>query len=76
MAARRIPVPARYKVKITQLEADLAFCQALIAFAGQIPKTIYQRAQIRIYKELEKVIYKQLELTKAEARARAKKLTA
>jgi hypothetical protein len=74
--ARRLPVPARYKVKIASLEANLAFCDALITFAGQIPETIYQRAQIRLYKHLAGVLAHELEDVKAEARLRAKKLTA
>ena len=76
MTARRIPVPARFKIKISSLEADLAFCDALITFAGQIPETIYQRAQIRVYKALESMLNQELENTKAEARQRARKLTA
>ena len=76
MTARSIPVPARFKIKISSLEADLAFCDALITFAGQIPETIYQRAQIRVYKALESMLNQELENTKAEARQRARKLTA
>ena len=76
MTARRIPVPERFKIKISSLEADLAFCDALITFAGQIPETIYQRAQIRVYKSLENMLHRELENTKEEARQRARKLTA
>lgn len=76
MTARRIPVPARFKIKISSLEAELAFCDALITFAGQIPETIYQRAQIRVYKSLEAMLNLELEKTKEEARQRARKLTA
>ena len=74
--ARKIPVPPRFKIRISALEADLAFCDALITFAGQIPETIYQRAQIRVYRALEEVLNKELEQAKEEARQRAKKLTA
>jgi len=76
MKARRIPVPARLKAKISSLEAELAFCDALITFAGQIPETIHQRAQIRVYKTLEGILHVRLKDAKAEARERAKKLRA
>ena len=58
------------------MEAQLAFCDALITFAGQIPDTIYQRAQIRVYKTLEGILNRELEQAKEEARQRARKLTA
>lgn len=76
MSARKVPVPARFKVRISELEAQLAFCDALITFAGQIPDTIYQRAQIRVYKTLEGILNRELEQAKEEARQRARKLTA
>lgn len=76
MKARKIPVPARFKVKISALEAELAFCDALITFAGQIPDTIYQRAQIRVYKSLESMLQARLEDAKQEARELSLRLTA
>ena len=76
MAARKVPVPPRFKSRISQLEAELAFCDALITFAGQIPDTIYQRGQIRVYRTLEGILKVELEKAKEEARERAKKLTA
>ena len=76
MAPRKVPLPRRFKVRISELEAELAFCDALITFAGQIPDTIYQRAQIRVYKTLEDMLAQELEVAKEEARQRAKKLTA
>jgi len=76
MKARRIPVPAPLKAKICSLEAQLAFCDALITFAGQIPETIYQRAQIRVYKALEGILNTELDGVKEEARERANKLRA
>jgi hypothetical protein len=75
MVARKMPVPARLKNKITALEADLAYFDAVVTYAGQIPETIYQRAQIRIFKALAEGVARELEQTKEEARERAKKLT-
>jgi len=75
MVARKMPIPARLKNKITALEADLAYFDALVTFAGQIPETIYQRAQIRIFRTLTEMVANELEQTKEEARQRAKKLT-
>lgn len=76
MEARRVPLPARFKVKISSLEADLAFCDALITFAGRIPGTVYQRAEIRVYKTLENELKRRLEIAREEASERAKRLTA
>ncbi|HIE54636.1 MAG TPA: hypothetical protein EYP90_05570 [Chromatiaceae bacterium] len=76
MEAKKIPLPPRYKVKISQIEADLAFCDALITFVGQIPETVYQRAEIRVYRTLEKELRQRLEAARQEARERARKLTA
>ena len=76
MEARKIPLPPRFKVKISQIEADLAFCDALITFVGQIPETVYQRAEIRVYRTLEEVLRQRLESARQEARQRAQKLTA
>ncbi len=76
MAARKVPLPVRFKIQISSLEADLAFCDALITFAGQIPETIYQRAEIRVYKTLERELRRRLETARREARERAERLTA
>jgi hypothetical protein len=76
MAARKRPLPARFKVQISSLEADVAFCNALITFAGQIPETIYQRAEIRVYRTLERVLRQRLEMARQEARERVEKLSA
>ena len=76
MKATRIPVPPRLKAEISSLEAQLAFCDALITFVGQIPDTIHQRAQIRIYKTLEEILQAELKKVKEEARERGKKLRA
>jgi len=76
MKARRIPVPAPLRAKISSLEAQLAFCDALITFAGQIPETIHQRAQIRVYKALEGILSVELQGARKEATDRSKKLTA
>ncbi len=76
MKATRIPVPARLKAKISSLEAQLAFCDALITFAGNIPETIHQRAQIRVYKALEDILNAELDGVKEEARERSAKLRA
>ena len=76
MEARKIPLPARYKARISQLEADLAFCDALITFAGQIPETVYQRAEIQVYKSLETELQRRLKIAEKEALERSRKLTA
>lgn len=76
MSARPAPVPNRFKVRISALEAELAFCDALITFAGQIPDTIYQRAQIRVYKTIENMLSGELAKVKEEARARTMRLSA
>jgi len=76
MAARKLPLPARFKVRISALEADVAFCNALITFAGQIPETVYQRAEIRVYRTLERELQQRLEVARREARERAARLTA
>lgn len=76
MKARRLPVPAPLRAKISSLEAQLAFCDALITFAGQIPETIHQRAQIRVYKALEGILGVELKGARKEATERSKKLRA
>ncbi len=76
MEARKIPLPARFKARISQLEADLAFCDALITFAGQIPETVYQRAEIQVYKSLETELQRRLKIAEKEALERSRKLTA
>ncbi len=76
MEARKIPLPTRFKVKISALEADLAFCDALITFAGQIPETVYQRAEIQVYKSLETELNRRLKIAQKEAHERSQKLTA
>ncbi|WP_457674620.1 hypothetical protein [Thiolapillus sp.] len=76
MEARKIPLPARFKARISQLEADLAFCDALITFAGQIPETVYQRAEIQVYKSLETELQRRLKVAEKEALERSRKLTA
>ncbi|HHH12887.1 MAG TPA: hypothetical protein ENJ98_01495 [Thiolapillus brandeum] len=76
MAARKRPLPARFKIQISSLEADVAFCNALITFAGQIPGTVYQRAEIRVYRTLEQELQQRLEAARREARERVEKLSA
>ncbi|WP_456373147.1 hypothetical protein [Thiolapillus sp.] len=76
MEARKIPLPARFKARISGLEADLAFCDALITFAGQIPETVYQRAEIQVYKSLETELQRRLKIAEQEALERSRKLTA
>ena len=73
MSARKSRLPARYKVQISALEADLAFCDALITFVGQIPETVYQRAEIRVYKTLGEALKSRLEEARREARRYARK---
>ncbi len=73
MEARKRPLPPRFKVQISALEADLAFCDALITFVGQIPETVYQRAEIRVYKTLEAELRSRLETARQEARERSRK---
>ena len=76
MAARIKKLPARFKIQISSLEAEVAFCNALIAFAGQIPETVYQRAEIRVYRTLERSLRERLEAARREARERVEKLSA
>ncbi len=76
MAARKRPLPARFKIQISSLEADVAFCNALITFAGQIPETVYQRAEIRVYRTLERALRERLEAARQEARERMEKFSA
>ncbi len=76
MAARKRPLPTRFKIQISSLEADVAFCNALITFAGQIPETIYQRAEIRVYRTLERALRERLDAARQEARERVEKLSA
>lgn len=40
------------RVDVVSLEADLAFFEARISFAGEAPDTVYQRAQIKAYRAL------------------------
>ncbi|HDK37656.1 MAG TPA: hypothetical protein ENG92_01375 [Thiolapillus brandeum] len=75
MEARKVPLPARFKVKISELEAEIAFCDALITFAGQIPETVYQRAEIQVYKSLEGEFKQRLKIAQKEALERSRKLT-
>lgn len=76
MESRKVPLPARFKVKISEIEADLAFFDALITFVGQIPETVYQRAEIRVYRTLEDELRQRLAAARHEARQRAQKRTA
>ncbi|GEM_PF-2833166 len=76
MVARRRALPARFKIQISSLEAEVAFCNALITFAGQIPETVYQRAEIRVYRTLERSLRERLEAARREARERVEKLRA
>ena len=75
MEARKVLLPARFKVKISELEAEIAFCDALITFAGQIPETVYQRAEIQVYKSLEGEFKQRLKIAQKEALERSRKLT-
>lgn len=76
MKAKKVPLPARFRVKISHLESGVAFCDALITFAGQIPETVYQRAEIRVFKSLEQELSRQLEAARKEAQERANTLVA
>ncbi len=76
MKAKKVPLPARFRVKISSLEAGVAFCDALITFAGQIPETVYQRAEIRVFKSLESELQQQLDAARKEAHERANKMVA
>jgi hypothetical protein len=40
------------RVDVVSLEADLAFFEARISFAGEAPDSVYQRAQIKAYRAL------------------------
>ncbi len=76
MVKRKRPLPARYKIQISSLEAEVAFCNALVTFAGQIPETIYQRAEIQVYRTLERSLSKRLEEARREAREYTERLSA
>lgn len=48
--------PAAVRIDVSSLEADLAFFEARLSLAGDAPDTAYQRAQIKTYRTLGRLI--------------------
>ena len=62
-------MPADRQPSISDLEADLAYVDARLALIGDAPTTIHQKAQIKAFATLRKL----LQATLAKQRAAAKR---
>ncbi len=60
------------KVSISSLEADVAYFDARLAMLGEEIGSHYQYAQLKAYKELEKVLAEILERLKTKPKCRKK----
>lgn len=57
------------RVDIPAMEADMAFFEARLSLADHAPDTSYQRAQVKTYKTLGKLMGETLSSLKSPARA-------
>lgn len=66
---------ARRKAKadISDMEADVAYFDARITMIGNDPETPYQKAQLKTYRILEKLLQDSLERKKKEISGDSKK---
>lgn len=56
------------RVDVCTLEADMAFFDARISLAAEAPDTVYQRAQIKAYRTLGRLLGDTLEKVRPAAR--------
>ncbi len=61
------------RVDICSLEADIAFFEARLSLAGELPDTAYQRAQIKTYQTLDTLLRQTLRTLKPDAPASDRK---
>ena len=52
---------SRMRLQISALEADIAYFDARLALLGGVPGSFYQEAQIKAYRELERVLQGRLQ---------------
>jgi hypothetical protein len=69
--SKRAPMPNDARIDVCSLEADMAFFEARLSFAGDAPDTAYQRAQIKTYQTLGRLLAETLETLRAERKAAA-----
>lgn len=50
----------RQLLEITELEADLAYCDTRLSMIGPEPETSYQLAQVKVFRLLEKQLRQRL----------------
>ncbi len=63
----------RASAEISDIEADVAYFDARISLIGQDPETPYQKAQLKTYQILEKMLLDTLERKKKEYAPELKK---
>jgi len=64
----QVPEIPRLKLDVTSLEADVAYFDARLSFVGSRPETVYQRAQIRTYEALARILGDTLSALKGRRR--------
>ena len=69
--ANKSPMMLGSRMDVCSLEADMAFFEARLSLAGQSPDTKYQRAQIKAYRTLGRLIGDTLETLKPKPQAAA-----
>ncbi|MBU0498500.1 MAG: hypothetical protein KJ558_14205 [Gammaproteobacteria bacterium] len=74
-ANKRLSEDARRNAKadISDIEADVAYFDARITMIGNDPETPYQKAQIKTYRILEKLLQDSLEKKRKEFSSDSKK---
>ncbi len=69
--------PARGKVDLVSLEADVAFFDARLSLASSVPDSVYQRAQVKTYETLGRLMGGTLEkLRKRKQKQKRKRRSA
>ncbi len=63
--------PKAIRIDIPSLEADMAFFEARLSLAGDAPDTAYQRAQIKTYRTLERLLGQTLKTLRPNRKAPA-----
>lgn len=67
---KRKSSPPRPRVDIASMEADLAFFEARLSLADHAPDTSYQRAQVKTYQTLGRLIGESLSSMRASRPSR------
>jgi len=68
MSAARSTIPPHLKIEIFSLQAQIAFCDALLTFIGTSPDSPHQQAQVTVFKTLERILGSQLKEVRRKAR--------